>query len=58
MVINILLEVANNVEVKINYCKTKDDEKWDVLNGYVTNTDLSASSIYKQYSELWQIERF
>jgi transposase len=27
------------------------------LKGYITNTDLSASDVYKQYSELWQVER-
>jgi transposase len=27
------------------------------LKGYITNTNPSASDIYKQYSELWQVER-
>ena len=46
-----------NIEVKINYDKTKEDEKWDGLKGYITNTDLKANNVYEQYSELWQIER-
>jgi transposase len=54
---NKFLEVSDNVEVKINYDKTKEDEKWDGLKGYITNTKLSAADIYKQYSELWQVER-
>jgi transposase len=51
------LELSDDVTVKINYDKVKDDEKWDGLKGYITNTDLSAASVYKQYSELWQVER-
>jgi transposase len=54
---NKFLEVSADVEVKINYDKTKEDEKWDGLKGYITNTTLSAADIYKQYSELWQVER-
>jgi transposase len=54
---NKFLEVSDNIEVKINYDKIKEDEKWDGLKGYITNTDLSASDVYKQYSELWQVER-
>jgi len=54
---NKFLEISDNVEVRINYDKTKEDEKWDGLKGYITNTDLSANNVYKQYSELWQVER-
>jgi len=54
---NKFLEINNDIDVKINYDKAKDDEKWDGLKGYITNTDLSASDVYKQYSELWQVER-
>ena len=51
------MEISDNVEVKINYDKIEEDKKWDGLKGYITNTDLSATNVYKQYSELWQIER-
>ena len=54
---NKFLEISEDVAIKINYEKVKDDEKWDGLKGYITNTDLSAASVYKQYSELWQVER-
>ena len=27
------------------------------MKGYLTNTDLSAQEVYRQYSELWVIER-
>jgi transposase len=51
------LEISDNVRVKIDYDKIHEDEKWDGLEGYITNTTLSAADIYKQYSELWQVER-
>ena len=54
---NKFLEISDNIEVKINYDKTREDEKWDGLKGYITNTDLVANNVYEQYSELWQIER-
>lgn len=40
-----------------NQEKINEDIKWDGLKGYITNTNLSASDIYQQYSELWQVER-
>jgi transposase len=54
---NKFLTISDNVEVKINSEKIVEDAKWDGLKGYITNTNLSASDIYKQYSELWQVER-
>ena len=43
--------------IEIDYSKISDDEKWDGLKGYITNTKLSGSDVYQQYSELWQVER-
>jgi transposase len=37
--------------------KISEDEQWDGLKGYLTNTRLSAEDVYKQYRGLWQIER-
>jgi transposase len=54
---NKFLEISGDIQVVINQEKIKDDEKWDGLKGYLTNTDLHAEEIYKQYSELWVIER-
>lgn len=53
---NKFLEIANDISVKINQEKIKEDEKWDGLKGYITNTTLSAREVYKQYNELWIIE--
>jgi len=54
---NKYLELSDNVSVEINYDKVTEDAKWDGLKGYITNTDISASSVCKQYGELWQVER-
>jgi transposase len=54
---NKFLEISENIEIKINYDKIKEDEKWDGLKGYITNTMLSAETVYSEYSCLWQVER-
>ncbi len=53
---NKFLEISNNVEVTINQQKIKEDQSWDGLKGYLTNTSLSAKEVYEQYSGLWIIE--
>jgi transposase len=54
---NKFLEISDNITVKINNDKIEEDEKWDGLKGYITNTNLSAEEVYNQYSNLWEIER-
>ncbi len=54
---NKFLEITNNVKVEISQEKIKQDEQWDGLKGYITNTTLSPEEVYKQYNELWSIER-
>ena len=54
---NKFLEISDDVTVRINKDKIAEDAKWDGLKGYVTNTELPAPDVYKQYSELWQVER-
>jgi len=53
---NKFLEISDDVKVSINYDKIKEDERWDGLKGYITNTDLPAKMVYEQYSGLWQVE--
>ncbi|WP_418892868.1 IS1634 family transposase [Limibacterium fermenti] len=53
---NKFLEISDNVKVSINQEKIIEDEKWDGLKGYITNTDLPAKEVYEQYSGLWQVE--
>jgi len=54
---NKFLELSDDVNVKINYDKIAEDQRWDGFKGYITNTKLPAEMVYREYSELWQIER-
>jgi transposase len=54
---NKFLEISDNVKVEINQEKIDEDEKWDGLKGYITNTSLPAKEVYEQYNGLWIIER-
>ena len=53
---NKFLEISDDVKVSINYDKIKEDERWDGLKGYITNTALPAKVVYEEYSGLWQVE--
>ena len=37
--------------------KFEDDELWDGLKGYITNTSLSGKEVIENYGNLWQIEK-
>jgi len=54
---NKFLEMSDDVTVRINYDRIKEDERWDGLKGYITNTALAAKTVYEEYSGLWQVER-
>jgi len=54
---NKFLTLKGNVAVEIDENKVKDDQLWDGLKGYVTNTRLSAKTIIENYRHLWQIEK-
>jgi transposase len=54
---NKFLEISDNVRVAINQDKIKQDEQWDGLKAYLTNTKLPTKEVYEQYSGLWSIER-
>ena len=54
---NKFLEISDDVTVQINYEKIKEDERWDGLKGYLTDTLLPAEKTYGEYSGLWQVER-
>lgn len=54
---NKFLEISDNVKVTINRDKIEQDEKWDGLKAYLTNTKLPAKDVYEQYNSLWSIER-
>jgi transposase len=54
---NKFLSLSQDVSVTIDEVKIKDDEKWDGLKGYVTNTNLKPEKVLEHYSHLWQIEK-
>ena len=54
---NKFLEISEDVSVQINYDRIKEDEQWDGLKGYITNTSLPVKTVYQGYSDLWQVER-
>jgi hypothetical protein len=54
---NKFLEISDNVKVTINQDKIREDEKWDGMKGYLTNTELRAKEVCEQYQGLWVIER-
>lgn len=54
---NKFLTLTGEVAVAIDENKIKEDQKWDGLKGYITNTRLSADKIVENYRHLWQIEK-
>jgi len=54
---NKFLKLKGKVEIEIDEDKIKEDQLWDGLKGYVTNTRLSSKSIIENYRHLWQIEK-
>ena len=43
------LQIENDVAVSINEDKIKEDEKWDGMKGYVTNTEPTPKEVVAQY---------
>jgi transposase len=54
---NKFLEISDHVKVSINQEKIREDQQWNGLKGYLTNTELDAKQVYEQYCGLWVIER-
>lgn len=54
---NKFLSLTGAIEVVLNEDKILEDEKWDGLKGYVTNTKLKPKEIIENYRHLWQIEK-
>ena len=53
---NKFLEISSDVEVAIDYGKIREDERWDGLKGYLTNTIMSPEDVYAAYHSLWNVE--
>ncbi len=54
---NKFLQMAGNIEVKLDSQKVDQDAKWDGLKGYITNAKLSKEDVLDNYKQLWQIEK-
>jgi transposase len=54
---NKYLQLKNEIQVEIDYEKFHADALWDGLKGYITNTNLSPSTVVEHYSNLWHIEK-
>lgn len=54
---NKYLKMNGEVSIEIDYTKFNNDEIWDGLKGYVTNTKLSGNEIIENYNNLWYIEK-
>lgn len=54
---NKFLEISKDVKVVINEVKINEDNQWDGLKGYITNTDIDAGLVIGQYHGLWVAER-
>jgi hypothetical protein len=54
---NKFLKMTGEVSISIDQEKLLEDQRWDGLKGYVTNTDLSAQDLIARYKELWKIEK-
>ena len=54
---NKFLDMDGNTKVSINYDRIRDDERWDGLKGYLTNTVIPTDEVVSAYHNLWNVER-
>ena len=54
---NKYLKIKNEIAVEIDYKAFKEDNQWNGLKGYVTNSQLTDSEIINNYKQLWNIEK-
>lgn len=54
---NKYLRLIGDVTIEIDYDKYNNDQVWDGLKGYITNTKLSENEVMENYNNLWFIER-
>ncbi len=54
---NKYLKLEGETKISLDEKKFKEDDKWDGLKGYLTNTDLSKEDVIEKYNQLWQIEK-
>lgn len=54
---NKYLKLTGEVIIEIDYQKYTNDEVWDGLKGYITNTKLDNDKVIENYKNLWHIEK-
>lgn len=54
---NKFLTLEGDVRIEIDEAKIAEDQRWDGLKGYQTNTDLSKQEVIESYRQLWEIEK-
>lgn len=54
---NKYLKLTGDVNIEIDYTKFNNDQYWDGLKGYVTNTSLRSKQVIESYNNLWKIEK-
>lgn len=54
---NKFLKMDGAITVTLDQAKITDDQKWDGLKGYLTNTDLEKEQVIENYGHLWRIEK-
>jgi transposase len=54
---NKFLVMEGDIRVKLDEQKVAEDQKWDGLKGYLTNSDLTKEQIIANYAQLWNIEK-
>lgn len=54
---NKYLKLDGEIRISIDYDKFQEDEKWDGLKGYLTNTGLTNKEVIESYKQLWLIEK-
>jgi transposase len=54
---NKYLKLTGDVNIEIDYTKYSNDQHWDGLKGYVTNTSLGSKQVIESYNNLWKIEK-
>lgn len=54
---NKFLKMQGDVRIGIDETKIVEDQRWDGLKGYQTNTNLSKQEVIDNYNQLWKIEK-
>lgn len=54
---NKYLKMEGDVKIEIDYQKVINDQNWDGLKGYITNTNLTGTEVIESYNNLWIIEK-